>query len=50
MTVLLDVQPGDKILEIGTGSGYQACVLSYLGARVYTIERQHLLYEKQHPC
>ena len=41
MTVLLDVQPGDKILEIGTGSGYQACVLSYLGARVYTIERQH---------
>nr|HRD08200.1 protein-L-isoaspartate O-methyltransferase [Saprospiraceae bacterium] len=46
MTVLLDVQPGDKILEIGTGSGYQACVLSYLGARVYTIERQHLLYEK----
>jgi protein-L-isoaspartate(D-aspartate) O-methyltransferase len=46
MTVLLDIQPGDKILEIGTGSGYQACVLSYLGARVYTIERQHVLYEK----
>lgn len=46
MTVLLDVQPGDKILEIGTGSGYQACVLSYLGAKVYTIERQHVLYEK----
>lgn len=46
MTSLLDVQPGEKILEIGTGSGYQACVLAYLGAKVYTIERQNVLYEK----
>jgi protein-L-isoaspartate(D-aspartate) O-methyltransferase len=45
-TTLLDVQPGDKILEVGTGSGYQACILSILGAKVYTIERQSALYEK----
>ena len=38
MTDLLDVQAGQKILEIGTGSGYQAAVLAELGARVYTIE------------
>jgi protein-L-isoaspartate(D-aspartate) O-methyltransferase len=38
MTDLLDVKPGDKILEVGTGSGYQAAVLAELGARVYTIE------------
>jgi protein-L-isoaspartate(D-aspartate) O-methyltransferase len=43
-TALLDVQPGDRILEIGTGSGYQAAVLAVLGARVYTIERQEGLY------
>jgi protein-L-isoaspartate(D-aspartate) O-methyltransferase len=43
-TQLLKVKPKDKILEIGTGSGYQACVLSYLGAKVYTIERQEKLY------
>jgi protein-L-isoaspartate(D-aspartate) O-methyltransferase len=43
-THLLDVHPKDKILEIGTGSGYQACVLSFLGAKVYTIERQEKLY------
>lgn len=46
MTSLLNVQVGDKILEIGTGSGYQACVLSYLHAKIYTIERQQKLYEK----
>jgi protein-L-isoaspartate(D-aspartate) O-methyltransferase len=45
-TYLLDVKPKDKILEIGTGSGYQACVLSFLGAKVYTIERQEKLYQK----
>lgn len=45
-TSLLEVKKGDKILEVGTGSGYQACVLSLLGARVYTIERQRTLYEK----
>ena len=38
MTDFLEVQPGDKVLEIGTGSGYQAAVLAELGARVYTIE------------
>lgn len=45
-TSLLEVMKGDKILEVGTGSGYQACVLSLLGAKVYTIERQRALYEK----
>ena len=45
-TQLLEVKPGDKILEVGTGSGYQACILSVLGAKVYTIERQSALYEK----
>jgi protein-L-isoaspartate(D-aspartate) O-methyltransferase len=38
MTDLLDAKPGDKILEVGTGSGYQAAVLAELGANVYTIE------------
>ena len=38
MTGLLDVEPGDKILEIGTGSGYQAAVLVEMGADVYSIE------------
>ncbi|HBS85166.1 MAG: protein-L-isoaspartate O-methyltransferase [Bacteroidetes bacterium GWF2_38_335] len=43
-TSLLEVKRGDKILEIGTGSGYQAAVLLELGARVYTIERQKELF------
>ncbi|MBK9106357.1 MAG: protein-L-isoaspartate(D-aspartate) O-methyltransferase [Saprospiraceae bacterium] len=43
---LLEVKKGDKILEVGTGSGYQACILSLLGAKVYTIERQSALFEK----
>jgi protein-L-isoaspartate(D-aspartate) O-methyltransferase len=38
MTDLLDVEPGDKVLEIGTGSGYQAAVLAELGAQVYSVE------------
>jgi protein-L-isoaspartate(D-aspartate) O-methyltransferase len=38
MTDLLALQPGDKVLEIGTGSGYQAAVLAELGVRVYSIE------------
>jgi protein-L-isoaspartate(D-aspartate) O-methyltransferase len=38
MTDLLDVKPGDRVLEIGTGSGYQSAVLADLGANVYTIE------------
>jgi|TARA_B110000967_G_C18879595_1_gene560244 protein-L-isoaspartate(D-aspartate) O-methyltransferase len=43
---LLDVKPNDKILEIGTGSGYQTAVLLEVGAKVYTIERQKELYRK----
>ena len=38
MTRLADVQPGDRVLDVGTGSGYQAAVLSELGAQVYAIE------------
>lgn len=48
-TELLEVKPGDKILEIGTGSGYQAAVLAELGADVYSIERQKTLYDKTMP-
>ena len=44
MTSLLHVQPGDRILEIGTGSGYQAAVLAALGAHVFTIERHAELH------
>jgi protein-L-isoaspartate(D-aspartate) O-methyltransferase len=40
------VRPGDRVLEIGTGSGYQAAVLGVLGAQVYTIERNSSLAEK----
>jgi protein-L-isoaspartate(D-aspartate) O-methyltransferase len=43
---LLHINTGDKVLEIGTGSGYQACILVELGAKVYTIERQEKLYER----
>jgi protein-L-isoaspartate(D-aspartate) O-methyltransferase len=39
MTQALAVKPGDKILEVGTGSGYQAVLLAEMGARVFTIER-----------
>ncbi len=42
---LLDVKPHEKILEIGTGSAYQACVLAELNAHVYTIERQKKLFD-----
>ena len=45
-TQLLDPQPKDKILEIGTGSGYQACVLSLLCKKIYSIERQIELFEE----
>ena len=45
-TQLLAVQEGEKVLEIGTGSGYQTCVLLELGAKVYTIERQKQLYDQ----
>lgn len=43
---LLHVKKGDKVLEIGTGSGYQTCILLELGAEVYTIERQENLYQR----
>lgn len=45
-TELLDVQKRDKVLEIGTGSGYQAAILALLGARVFTVERHVQLHEK----
>ena len=45
-TQLLQVEKGMKVLEIGTGSGYQACVLAAMGAKVFTIERQRNLYFK----
>ncbi len=44
-TSLLEVKPKDKILEIGLGSGYQACVLYEMGAKVYSIERHKHLHD-----
>ena len=44
-TSLLDLKPGEKVLEIGTGSGYQTCILMELEARVFSIERQKELYD-----
>jgi protein-L-isoaspartate(D-aspartate) O-methyltransferase len=46
MTQAVQLAPGDRILEIGTGSGYQAAVLAQIAFRVYTIERIHTLYVK----
>ncbi|MCQ2300546.1 MAG: protein-L-isoaspartate(D-aspartate) O-methyltransferase [Bacteroidales bacterium] len=46
---LLEVKPNMKVLEIGTGSGYQTAVLCHLGAQVFTIERQKGLYDKTKP-
>lgn len=45
-TQLLHIEPGDKVLEIGTGSGYQTCILAELGAVVYSIERHQKLSVK----
>ena len=45
-TEKLQVKAGDKVLEIGTGSGYQAAVLMEIGAKVYTIEYNRKLYER----
>jgi len=45
-TEKLEIKAGDKVLEIGTGSGYQACILLELGAKVYTIEYNRILFEK----
>jgi len=43
MTELLDLQPKDKVLEIGTGSGYQTAILSFLAKKVFTVERHRSL-------
>ncbi|TAF44391.1 MAG: protein-L-isoaspartate(D-aspartate) O-methyltransferase [Sphingobacteriales bacterium] len=43
---LLHIKKGDKILEIGTGCGYQTCILIEMGAQVYTIERQEALFNR----
>jgi len=45
-TSLLKLSKGEKVLEIGTGSGYQACVLAEAGVKVFSIERQKSLYDK----
>jgi protein-L-isoaspartate(D-aspartate) O-methyltransferase len=45
-TQLLEIKQYDKVLEIGTGSGYQAIVLAEMGAQVYTIERQKKLFDE----
>ena len=45
MSQLLEAKPGMKVLEIGTGSGYQAAVLREMGLEVFTIERVRELYE-----
>lgn len=45
-TELLAIEPGDKILEIGTGSGYQCMVLCEMGAEVYSVERHKELYHR----
>lgn len=48
-TELLQLEPGAKVLEIGTGSGYQCAVLCAMEYKVFSIERQRLLYEKAGP-
>ena len=45
-TEILNLKKGDKVLEVGTGCGYQTAVLLEMGAKVFTIERQQKLYEK----
>jgi protein-L-isoaspartate(D-aspartate) O-methyltransferase len=45
-TQLLEIRKGDKVLEIGTGSGYQACILLEMGAEVYTVEYIRKLYDR----
>jgi len=43
MTLALEVSPRDKVLEVGTGSGYQAAILSHLARRIYTVDRHRRL-------
>ena len=45
-TEKLEIKSGDKVLEIGTGSGYQACILMELGVKLYTIEYNRKLFER----
>jgi protein-L-isoaspartate(D-aspartate) O-methyltransferase len=45
-TQLLDLKKAEKVLEVGTGSGYQTAVLLEMGVKVFSIERQRMLYEK----
>jgi protein-L-isoaspartate(D-aspartate) O-methyltransferase len=45
-TELLRLSKGEKVLEVGTGSGYQACILAEIGTKVFSIERQKSLYDK----
>ena len=50
MTELLDLRPGDRVLEIGTGSGYQTAILSLLASEVVTIERHAALQARARAC
>jgi len=50
MTDALDLRPGDRVLEVGTGSGYQTAILAEMGMDVYTIERIPELYEQAKAC
>lgn len=45
-TILLELKPREKVLEVGTGSGYQAAILGLLGGRIFTLERQEGLFHK----
>ena len=45
-TELLELKKGDRVLEVGTGSGYQAAVLAEMGANVFTVERNRVLFQR----